>query len=166
MAAACDPSVPGARQGSGQRTAAGAAGAPPPTALSKVPYGASPMMRKDRRQSSSRFNLPRNRELEKLPSFKGQSGRAGSAPGRYESSDCVESELTLVCTQRRSYRSGRNSPHPDAFPTAPPHSSLFRELAYVVSAGVWASGPSGLTRPGTSRLARVTGHRAAKLTLY
>ncbi|XP_043228837.1 serine/threonine-protein phosphatase 2A 56 kDa regulatory subunit delta isoform-like isoform X2 [Amphibalanus amphitrite] len=54
----------------GQRAAAGAAGAPPPTALSKVPYGASPMMRKDRRQSSSRFNLPRNRELEKLPSFK------------------------------------------------------------------------------------------------
>ncbi|XP_037072260.1 serine/threonine-protein phosphatase 2A 56 kDa regulatory subunit delta isoform-like [Pollicipes pollicipes] len=44
--------------------------APPPTALSKVPYGASPMIRKDRRQSSSRFNLPRNRELEKLPSFK------------------------------------------------------------------------------------------------
>ena len=59
----------------GQRAAAGAAGAPPPTALSKVPYGASPMMRKDRRQSSSRFNLPRNRELEKLPSFKGQSVR-------------------------------------------------------------------------------------------
>ena len=61
-------------QGSGQRPAVGAAGAPPPTALSKVPYGASPMMRKDRRQSSSRFNLPRNRELEKLPTFKGQSG--------------------------------------------------------------------------------------------
>ncbi|XP_037069734.1 serine/threonine-protein phosphatase 2A 56 kDa regulatory subunit delta isoform-like isoform X2 [Pollicipes pollicipes] len=56
--------------GSSQRAAAGPAGAPPPTALSKVPYGASPMIRKDRRQSSSRFNLPRNRELEKLPSFK------------------------------------------------------------------------------------------------
>ncbi|XP_043196885.1 serine/threonine-protein phosphatase 2A 56 kDa regulatory subunit gamma isoform-like isoform X2 [Amphibalanus amphitrite] len=58
------------------RSAAGsggpaASGAPPPAA-SKMKFGnsSSPTMRKDRRQSSSLFNLSRNRELEKLPAFK------------------------------------------------------------------------------------------------
>ena len=66
------------RQNSAARPTAGPGsvtvpGAPPPTALSKIKYNNSPTIRKDRRQSSSRFNLPRNRELEKLPAFKGQS---------------------------------------------------------------------------------------------
>ncbi|VDP13876.1 unnamed protein product, partial [Soboliphyme baturini] len=42
--------------------------APPPTQLKKGDYGFGPaMVRKDRRQSSSRFNISANRELQKLP---------------------------------------------------------------------------------------------------
>lgn len=68
------------RAGAGPSGAAAAAGAPPPTAINKIKYGASPTIRKDRRQSSSRFNVPKNRELEKLPDFKGQS--VADAAGR------------------------------------------------------------------------------------
>lgn len=45
--------------------------APPPTQLSKIKYsGVSPSIKKERRQSSSRFNISKNRELQKLPSLK------------------------------------------------------------------------------------------------
>jgi serine/threonine-protein phosphatase 2A regulatory subunit B' len=45
--------------------------APPLTALSKIKYaGTSPQIKRDRRQSSSRFNVSKNRELQKLPALK------------------------------------------------------------------------------------------------
>ena len=45
---------------------------PPPTQLSKIKYSGGPqIVKKERRQSSSRFNLSKNRELQKLPALKG-----------------------------------------------------------------------------------------------
>ncbi|KAE9414725.1 hypothetical protein Angca_002786 [Angiostrongylus cantonensis] len=45
--------------------------APPPTSLKKSNYGGGPVIpRRDRRQSSSLFNVSTNRELTKLPSIK------------------------------------------------------------------------------------------------
>ena len=41
--------------------------APPPTAISKIKFSGAPHIKKDRRQSSSRFNITQNRELVKLP---------------------------------------------------------------------------------------------------
>ena len=70
------PAVGGRQSAAARATAGGgappAAGAPS-AAASKMKYNNSPTMRKERRQSSSLFNLSRNRELEKLPAFKGQS---------------------------------------------------------------------------------------------
>ncbi|XP_023677232.1 serine/threonine-protein phosphatase 2A 56 kDa regulatory subunit delta isoform [Paramormyrops kingsleyae] len=44
---------------------------PPPTQLNKIKYSGGPqIVKKERRQSSSRFNLSRNRELQKLPALK------------------------------------------------------------------------------------------------
>uniref|UniRef100_A0A8C1B1F6 Serine/threonine protein phosphatase 2A regulatory subunit n=1 Tax=Cyprinus carpio carpio TaxID=630221 RepID=A0A8C1B1F6_CYPCA len=44
---------------------------PPPTQLNKIKYSGGPqIVKKERRQSSSRFNLSRNRELQKLPAIK------------------------------------------------------------------------------------------------
>ncbi|KAG8512080.1 Serine/threonine-protein phosphatase 2A 56 kDa regulatory subunit delta isoform [Galemys pyrenaicus] len=44
---------------------------PPPTQLSKIKYSGGPqIVKKERRQSSSRFNLSKNRELQKLPALK------------------------------------------------------------------------------------------------
>lgn len=47
---------------------------PPPTQLKKANYGTGPAVppstRRDRRQSSSRFNISHNRELQKLPALK------------------------------------------------------------------------------------------------
>lgn len=50
--------------------------APPLTPLNKTKLTAGavqgPVIKKDKRQSSSRFNITRNQELEMLPSLKGQ----------------------------------------------------------------------------------------------
>ncbi|XP_055758070.1 serine/threonine-protein phosphatase 2A 56 kDa regulatory subunit delta isoform-like isoform X1 [Salvelinus fontinalis] len=44
---------------------------PPPTQLNKIKYSGGPqIVKKERRQSSSRFNLAKNRELQKLPALK------------------------------------------------------------------------------------------------
>uniref|UniRef100_A0A8C2MST5 Serine/threonine-protein phosphatase 2A 56 kDa regulatory subunit n=1 Tax=Cricetulus griseus TaxID=10029 RepID=A0A8C2MST5_CRIGR len=44
---------------------------PPPTQLSKIKYSGGPqIVKKERQQSSSRFNLSKNRELQKLPALK------------------------------------------------------------------------------------------------
>ncbi len=46
---------------------------PPPTQLNKIKYSGGPqIVKKERRQSSSRFNLAKNRELQKLPALKGR----------------------------------------------------------------------------------------------
>lgn len=46
--------------------------APPPTQLNKIKYSGGPqIVKKERRHSSSRFNLSKNRELQKLPALKG-----------------------------------------------------------------------------------------------
>uniref|UniRef100_A0A1B6C206 Uncharacterized protein n=1 Tax=Clastoptera arizonana TaxID=38151 RepID=A0A1B6C206_9HEMI len=42
------------------------AGVPPPTQINKLKFG-TPSLRKDKRQNSSRFNISKNRELQKLP---------------------------------------------------------------------------------------------------
>ena len=41
--------------------------APPPTQINKMKFTGAPHIKKDRRQSSSRFNITQNRELVKLP---------------------------------------------------------------------------------------------------
>ncbi|KAK7104640.1 serine/threonine-protein phosphatase 2A 56 kDa regulatory subunit gamma isoform-like isoform X2 [Littorina saxatilis] len=43
---------------------------PPPTAISKLKYQGPPHIKKDKRQNSSRFNVSKNRELQKLPLLK------------------------------------------------------------------------------------------------
>ncbi|XP_074640009.1 serine/threonine-protein phosphatase 2A 56 kDa regulatory subunit delta isoform-like isoform X2 [Tubulanus polymorphus] len=43
---------------------------PPTTQLTKMKYTGPPHIKKDKRQSSSRFNISKNRELEKLPPLK------------------------------------------------------------------------------------------------
>lgn len=46
---------------------------PPPTQLNKIKYSGGPqLVKKERRQSSSRFSLTKNRELQKLPALKGK----------------------------------------------------------------------------------------------
>lgn len=52
---------------------------PPPTQLSKIKYSGGPqIVKKERRQSSSRFNLSKNRELQKLPALKGTHSQPGT----------------------------------------------------------------------------------------
>jgi len=46
------------------------ANAPPPTQIKKLAAGTAHLQRKERRQSSSRFNVSSNRELVKLPALK------------------------------------------------------------------------------------------------
>ncbi|KAK2709558.1 serine/threonine-protein phosphatase 2A 56 kDa regulatory subunit gamma isoform-like [Artemia franciscana] len=48
----------------------GASTPPPPTPINKIKVSPSPAIKKERRQSSSRFNVSRNRELQKLPPLK------------------------------------------------------------------------------------------------
>lgn len=49
---------------------------PPPTQLNKIKYSGGPqLVKKERRQSSSRFSLTKNRELQKLPALKGERHR-------------------------------------------------------------------------------------------
>lgn len=46
---------------------------PPPTLINKIKYQAGgPVIKKDKRQSSSRFNVSKNRELLKLPLLTGE----------------------------------------------------------------------------------------------
>nr|XP_045604862.1 serine/threonine-protein phosphatase 2A 56 kDa regulatory subunit delta isoform-like [Procambarus clarkii] len=46
-------------------------GLPPPTQINKIKFGpGAPLIKKEKRQSSSRFNIPKNRELQKLPSLR------------------------------------------------------------------------------------------------
>ncbi|KAI2657557.1 Serine/threonine-protein phosphatase 2A 56 kDa regulatory subunit delta isoform [Labeo rohita] len=53
---------------------------PPPTQLNKIKYSGGPqIVKKERRQSSSRFNLSKNRELQKLPALKGNAVSSGLA---------------------------------------------------------------------------------------
>jgi len=49
--------------------------APPPTQINKLKYSGPPHIRKERRQSSSRFNISCNRELVKLPALKDAAGQ-------------------------------------------------------------------------------------------
>ena len=44
---------------------------PPPTSIAKLKYQGPPHIKKDKRQNSSRFNVSKNRELQKLPLLKG-----------------------------------------------------------------------------------------------
>jgi len=47
---------------------------PPPTLINKIKYQpGGPVIKKDKRQSSSRFNISKNRELQKLPLLSGES---------------------------------------------------------------------------------------------
>jgi serine/threonine-protein phosphatase 2A regulatory subunit B' len=46
------------------------ANVPPPTQLTKIKYSGTQYIKKDKRQTSSRFNISKNRELQKLPSLK------------------------------------------------------------------------------------------------
>jgi len=46
--------------------------APPPTPINKIKYSGPPYLKKDKRQSSSRFNVSKNRELKALPLLKGK----------------------------------------------------------------------------------------------
>jgi len=48
------------------------ANVPPPTQINKMKYPGPPHIKKDKRQSSSRFNISKNRELQKLPLLKGK----------------------------------------------------------------------------------------------
>jgi serine/threonine-protein phosphatase 2A regulatory subunit B' len=50
--------------------------APPPTQINKMKYAGPSHIRKDRRQSSSRFNISSNRELVKLPALKDAAGQS------------------------------------------------------------------------------------------
>jgi hypothetical protein len=46
---------------------------PPPTLINKIKYQpGGPVIKKDKRQSSSRFNISKNRELQKLPLLSGE----------------------------------------------------------------------------------------------
>ncbi len=58
-------------QAAGKHRAANATGHPPPAQLTKV-RGTVPLVKKDKRQGSSRFNISKNRELQKLPLLKGE----------------------------------------------------------------------------------------------
>lgn len=44
--------------------------APPPTQLTKIKFTGPPHIKRDKRQNSSRFNVSKNRELQKLPLIK------------------------------------------------------------------------------------------------
>ena len=60
------------KSGSGSPTSGAklAVGPPPPAQINKVKYPGTAVV-KSRRQSSSRFNITKNRELQKLPLLKG-----------------------------------------------------------------------------------------------
>lgn len=45
---------------------------PPPTLINKIKFPGPPHVKKDKRQGSSRFNISKDRELQKLPLLKGK----------------------------------------------------------------------------------------------
>lgn len=55
------------KEGEGSGSGDEASKAPPPTQINKMKFTGPPHLKKDRRQSSSRFNITQNRELVKLP---------------------------------------------------------------------------------------------------
>ncbi|PWA25487.1 hypothetical protein CCH79_00019859 [Gambusia affinis] len=61
--------LPVQQQQSGNKRAS--CSTPPPTQLNKIKYSGGPtLLKKERRQSSTRFSLTKNRELQKLPALK------------------------------------------------------------------------------------------------
>ena len=58
---------PGSSPSSGPKLATGP---PPPTQINKIKFTGTTVV-KNRRQSSSRFNITKNREIQKLPLLKG-----------------------------------------------------------------------------------------------
>lgn len=63
--------VGGEEDADGGKEAQPAGGAPPPTPINKLKYSGPPYLKKDKKQSSSRFNVSKNRELKSLPLLKG-----------------------------------------------------------------------------------------------
>lgn len=53
---------------------------PPPAQINKMNFTGTPTIKKDKRQNSSRFNITKNRELQKLPLLKGTLICSGSVP--------------------------------------------------------------------------------------
>lgn len=69
---------------------------PPPTQLNKIKYSGGPqIVKKERRQSSSRFNLSKNRELQKLPTIKGRNDSKQNI-AEHSSSFFVEDFLEII----------------------------------------------------------------------
>lgn len=64
------PPSPQPQQQPQQQQLSPGANVPPPTQINKIKYPGPPHIKKDRRQSSSRFNISKNRELQKLPLLK------------------------------------------------------------------------------------------------
>jgi len=64
------PPSPQCQQQPQQQQLSPGANVPPPTQINKIKYPGPPHIKKDRRQSSSRFNISKNRELQKLPLLK------------------------------------------------------------------------------------------------
>ncbi|XP_021920020.1 serine/threonine-protein phosphatase 2A 56 kDa regulatory subunit gamma isoform-like isoform X3 [Zootermopsis nevadensis] len=63
------PPIPPPAQQTQQQLSPGA-NVPPPTQINKIKYPGPPHIKKDKRQTSSRFNISKNRELQKLPLLK------------------------------------------------------------------------------------------------
>ncbi|KYQ60687.1 Serine/threonine-protein phosphatase 2A 56 kDa regulatory subunit delta isoform [Trachymyrmex zeteki] len=60
---------------------------PPPTLINKIKYqSGGPVIKKDKRQSSSRFNISKNRELQKLPLLSGVASQREHPEGKVEKS--------------------------------------------------------------------------------
>jgi len=64
------PPSPQSQQQPQQQQLSPGTNVPPPTQINKIKYPGPPHIKKDRRQSSSRFNISKNRELQKLPLLK------------------------------------------------------------------------------------------------
>lgn len=65
------PHIIGGNEGPLGITSTAKDGLPPPTQINKIKFcPGAPLIKKDKRQSSSRFNVPKNRELQKLPSLR------------------------------------------------------------------------------------------------
>jgi serine/threonine-protein phosphatase 2A regulatory subunit B' len=63
---------PASQQQQTQQQLSPGSNVPPPTQINKIKYPGPPHIKKDKRQSSSRFNISKNRELQKLPLLKGK----------------------------------------------------------------------------------------------
>ena len=64
------------------KSASSADAHPPPTQISRInPLPETLKLKKEKRQGSSRFNISKNRELQKLPLLKGKPLRAETVRG-------------------------------------------------------------------------------------